>query len=430
MTSVVTTSNAADFLAVVPHLVGFQPLESIVFVAFRGTRTCGAMRFDLPQSRPTDRETVDDGPADDAGSTLHKRVATTLVGMLSKLPGVDAVLPVVYTSESFGGVGDASPAVVGRGGVPHSAFVRSVVDRFEFSGFRVRDALCVASDGWGSYFDGALPAGGRRLAEIAASRVLDDLPSWRRDPLGAVAELASLPEVAPRESAATARHLERLAAVIDGSAMVDGIASIDDLRSDDVRTGDLLAGDLQAGDPASPDPASPDAESTVNRLARIPRTLEAILSREPAGIEPLEAAFVAALARLPAMRDVVMLQWAFDAATGASVLRDARRYALGVPAGELGSAGLMLGDGPRPDPARVERAIEALKRVTSLTPPPHRPPLFCMLAWLEWALGRSSVAHAFVVAAEQIDPHYGLAELMRAVLERGMLPEWAFVGDR
>ncbi|GAB2461743.1 hypothetical protein HD599_001011 [Conyzicola lurida] len=49
-----------------------------------------------------------------------------------------------------------------------------------------------------------------------------------------------------------------------------------------------------------------------------------------------------------------------------------------------------------------------------------------MLAWLNWALGRSSVAHRFVVAAAEIDDEYGLVEIISTMLDRGFLPEWAF----
>jgi hypothetical protein len=155
MKTIVTASTAQDFLALVPQLLGFEAEESIVLVAFRGKRSIGAMRFDLPASESAD---------------AHRRIATTLVGMVSKLPAVDAVLPVVYTGQPFsggnGGTGEAAGA-----GAPYSGFLRSVIERLEFSGIDVRDALCVAGDGWGSYLDelahsGCDPAG----AEAAAAQ--------------------------------------------------------------------------------------------------------------------------------------------------------------------------------------------------------------------------------------------------------------------
>jgi hypothetical protein len=132
------------------------------------------------------------------------------------------------------------------------------------------------------------------------------------------------------------------------------------------------------------------------------------------------------VAQSPALRDVLMIQWAFDLSTGDRVLEDAHRYAAGEPVHSLESGSLMLGEGPRPDARRVERAVVLVKQLASTAPRAARPPLLCMLAWFNWALGRSSVADRFVRSAEEIDPGYGLAEVLRTVLDRGMLPEWAF----
>jgi len=395
MTTVVTTASAADFLAVVPHLVGFEPQNSVVFVAFHGRRTCGAMRFDLPG-------TVESG-ADDPGSKLYKRVATTLVGMVSKLPGVDAVVPVVYTPETF----------ADSGGAPRDAFARAVIARFEFSGFELRDALCVAADGWGSYFDDKCPPTGRPLADIVGSAILDNVPASELPPLGRIERWAALPEVTATERARVARSVKVFSTAIDGRLL----SSAGFPRGDDDDVGDENDGDEPA-------------VAQTRLLAEIPAVLERILDHGSIDIEADAAGFVITLARLPALRDVVMLQWAFDIEVGDNVLDDARRFANGALPFDLQTAGLMLGRGPRPHPERIDRAIEVLKRITALAPRSDRAPLFCILAWLSWALGRSSVANLFVSAAEQIDDGYGFAELMRTVLERGMLPEWAFVSDR
>jgi hypothetical protein len=388
----VTATNAADFLAVVPHLVGFEPHNSIVFVAFRGRRTCGAMRFDLPEP----------AGADDAGRRLYKRVATTLVGTLSKLPGVDAFVPVVFTDEGFDCSGLDGSGLDGSGlsgaGRPREQFVAAVTARLEFSGFVVRDALCVAGDGWGSYLDDRCPAEGRPLAAIERSRVLDELPPDGLKPLGDVAQWAALPDVSAVDRRRVAKLLRRFEELIDGTAAD---------RSDPL----ALPADDWGG------------EQSLND---IPSTLETILGGYPGSVEPEAAAFVIAVVRSPAVRDVVMLQWAFDLETGQRVLDDAHRFSLGAPADALPTAGLMLGRGPRPDPTRVETGIELLKTITALAPRAARPPLLSMLAWLSWALGRSSVANEFLCAAEAIDPGYGLAEVLRMVLERGILPEWAF----
>ncbi|HEV7623132.1 MAG TPA: DUF4192 family protein, partial [Amnibacterium sp.] len=50
MTEIVKAARPVDFLRLVPRLVGFRPIESVVLVAFTGKRTQAAMRFDLPDT--------------------------------------------------------------------------------------------------------------------------------------------------------------------------------------------------------------------------------------------------------------------------------------------------------------------------------------------------------------------------------------------
>jgi len=411
MTTIVKTTHAQDFLALVPQLVGFTPQNSIVFVAFRGNRTCAAVRFDLP---------------DDSAEQHLRRVATSLVGMLSKLPVVDAVVPVVYTDRPYADrphadrlhADAASPAPASSAPAssaaaegsspphspPHGAFVRAVIERFRFSGYRVRDALCVAGDAWGSYLDPECPASGRPLDDIAGSSALGEVPEVARSRFGEVEQWAALPEVDLVTKERVARNLRTLTRAFDSAQ--PGSRCLDEAGAD-VAT-------------ALEDPG---------RMHDLTAVLELILSHDVARLDERAAAFVIAIARSPALRDVVMLQWAFDLETGDRVLDDAARFAAGEPADRLSSGGLMLGQGPRPDPERIDSAIELLKAIAARAPRPSRPPLLCMLAWLNWALGRSSVAHLFIVAAQEIDARYGLAELLRTVLDRGMLPEWAFAID-
>ena len=395
MTTIVKTAHAKDFLALVPQLVGFQPRESIVFVAFRGSRTCAAVRFDLP---------------DDSSEQHHRRVATSLVGMLSKLPGADGVVPVVYTERAYLGDGGDTGAPSGEQGPPHRRFVGSVIERFLFSGYRVRDALCVAGDAWGSYLDPDCPAEGRSLDDIAGSEALGEVPQLALSRFGDVTQWAALPVVDLATKERVARKLRKLARAFESERSGAPAAAHADADISAVEADVALA--LGLDDPA--------------RVHDLPAVLELILAHDVARLDDRAAAFVIAISRSPALRDVVMLQWAFDLATGDRVLDDAESFAAGAPAEDLDSGVLMLGQGPRPDPERVDAAIELLKAIAARAPRPDRPPLLCMLAWLNWALGRSSVAHLFVTAAQEIDDRYGLAELMRTVLDRGMLPEWAF----
>jgi hypothetical protein len=388
MSTVITTPTASDFLAIVPRLVGFPPTESIVLVAFRGKRTCAAMRFDLPPRA--------------APAEVYRRIATSMVGVLSKLGEADAVVPVVYTGDPF-----ASP-----GGPPRAAFVRTALERFRFSGFLVRDALCVAADGWGSYLDTDCPAGGRDLADISNSPVLDAIPPAVRDRIGDIDAWSALPVVDLATKERVARKVRSLADVL-------GRVTVADSRAASPRCAAVPVNGA----------AEREASLALCSLQDLPQFAEDCIARHPGELTADAAALAIHVAQSPALRDVLMLQWAFDLATGDRVLEDAQRFAAGEPVSSLETGPMMLGEGRRPEVARVESAVLLVKQLAASAPRGSRPPLLCMLAWLNWALGRSSVADRFVRGAEEIDPTYGLAEVLRTVLDRGMLPEWAFLLD-
>lgn len=367
MTTVAKTREAQDFLALVPRLVGFEPHESVILVAFRGNRTCGAMRFDVPAV---------------ATDPVYRSIATTLIGMLCKVRGADAVVPVVYTDDRFGGPER----------IPVAGFVAALVSRAELSGFTVRDALCVAADGWGSYLDEDCPSAGRPLAAIAASSVHDSIPSPRSNELGGVADGADLPPVDLATTERVARCLDTYRQSLFDSALADTFRTELDLLEDPT----FFA--------------------------------ECALTLDPDSIDHSIAALLILCLSSPPVRDATMLQWAFDLDVGDRVLEENERFLAGDAVGDAGA--LILGEGPRPDPERIAAAMALLKSLVARAPRSGRPPLLCMLGWLSWALGRSSLAARFIDSAQQIDARYGFAEVLAAVLAAGHLPDWAFETDR
>lgn len=82
MSTIVRATSPAEFLALVPHLLGCTPRNSLALVTFAGGRSLGALRIDLP------------GP--DAVSDIEN-VAATVIGMACKVPRTDAIAAVVYT---------------------------------------------------------------------------------------------------------------------------------------------------------------------------------------------------------------------------------------------------------------------------------------------------------------------------------------------
>lgn len=381
MQTIVKASDRADFLALVPQLVGFVPENSLVLVAFRGKRTCGALRVGLPVSR---------------AAAAHKRIANTLIGMLCKIPGADAVVPVVYTNDAF----DAG------GAPPGSALVQMLAKRATLSGFSVKDALCVARDGWGTYLDSD-QGGGYPLGEIASSNVMQQVPVAERSGLVPPAVLARLPEsgFAERERVGMALH-----------------------RLERVRFSDRE----EDGDTVVLDPVI---------------LVERSLTWPPDALDPTLAAALLLVVASPASRDTMTLQYAFGQEVGerafavnlafAAVQRAtglsmddivARELASGRASCQSAFVGdLMMGhSSDRPNVERVERAIAILKKCVSLAPSHWRPAPLCMLAWLSWSLGRGSTAGLFVDEALSIDPRYGMARLLMTMFGTGVLPEWAF----
>ena len=379
MTAIVKAHNAADFLALVPYLLGFHPRDSVVLVAFCGNRTRGAMRFDLPKT--------------DAALAC-KRIATTMIGMLCKLPEVDALVPVVFTDDRF-----VAP-------VPYRPFIEVLIRRAELAGFLVRDALCVASDGWGSYLDDDCPPAGHPLDEISASDVGERVPSDAREALGALGALgdvthgAVIPEAdsgARDRVAGLLRHFEELI-----QARADEAMRLDE--SDAI------------------------LDSSHAPSVTVPALIESALALEPPHLGDRGVAVFLWLLQLPTIRDAVVLQFAFGEAMGAKALRGNEDFVRGDDRGARESAALLLGDGPRPDLRRITAGITVLTAVTALAPKSARPAPLCVLAWLHWALGRGSVAGLLVEQALTIDPEYGFATLLLAMLDAGRLPDWAFEG--
>lgn len=371
VTHILKASTSADFLAMVPALVGFAPRDSVVIVIFRGKRTAGAMRIDLPRS-----------PA----RAVHKRVVNTCLGMLSRLVGIDSIVPVIYTDRGFGG------DVV----IPESDFAEVLLRRLKHCGFDLREALCVAPDGWASYLEGDVVAGGHPLDEIAESTVADTVPAdWRRLP-----DIQDLPSRVPdAPPAARARMAADLALYM---GLRDRVSELDEGVDSDA---DHLEGEF----------------APIHPLVDIPLFAEDALAWDTATLES-DGAMLLFMIQGPPARDLVMLQWATSLEVGDAIFDDPHAvWVAGVDIGDL-----MLGKAPRPDVERLERGIEILQDLVSRAEDHARRAPLCMLVWSFWALGRASHAAAYLAEVRAIDPGYSMGELLDTVLTNIPVPEWAF----
>lgn len=366
MTTLLRASDSAEFLSMVPSLAGFTPRQSIVLLPFRGTRTCGAMRLDLP---------AHDAPLDD--------FADAAVGLVARVEGTDAVAVVVYTD-------DAAHATRDGLVLPCAVAVDELLGCAEEAGLRVVDALCVTPAGWASYLadDPALGA----LSEIEVGPDVPVVEDVSGDQLAGV----DLP------------HADLVEKERVGRALLD--------------LGALLDHDRRGGLTGQEDPL---VVAALVMLEDIPVFLESVL-QTPDELPAFAAAALLWCLDRPLFRDVAIAQWATGLAGGMRTLEAQLAFSaegVMVP-DELGD--VFLGRGPAPDPERLRLALSVVRRAAASAPRESRPAPLTAAAWLSWALGRSSHAGHYLDMAREIDPDYGLATLFDAMISSAMLPEWAF----
>ncbi len=339
--TVVKAASPADLLALLPHLVGFEPRESVVFVPFRGKRSHGALRLDLPVTPKG-----------------YKGFVTFAIGTLCKMSDIEGMAVVIVT--------DAESS----DSVPLRDLAEVAMRRIRHAGFALKEALWQTQWGWGSYLDESARGS---LSEIRESEVNRHVPPLESEahPIGtASAELIEMVE-----------------------------SQIDRVRDE-----------------------GPAAEMDLVDL------FENALELAPAELGQHTPLFLSLL-QSPPIRDAVMLQWASEAKFH-DVIWDTSDTTYESTEEERKFIGdRMLGVGSRPDPARIEAGISLLHRLLYFAAPQRRPPLLCMLGWLNWALGRGSIAGKHVDEALALRPDYGMAEVLATILHNGMLPEWAFASE-
>lgn len=371
MHTTIAAADAAHFLSLVPHLLGFRPVRSLVVVPFAAKRSLGALRIDLP-----------DGSADHLDG-----VASSVAGMVCRIPDADGVVAVAYTDAS---VVDGLPATE----------VLAAVDRAaDACGLRVVDLMTVGADGWGSHLDADLPAAGRPLDEIAMAATEPPAAAGAGDPTADQAAGAELPHCGPAERRAVGRAARELGAAIE---VVCGMPRI------------------------GPDvTVSAAAVVAAGELDDLPQLYEAALQQGTASLAPMRIAQLSWCLSRPSLRDIALVQWATDLGHGDEALGAQHGW---EETGEYPDhlARIMWGDAERPDPVRLAAALDLVRHVAARSPRRARPGPLALCAWLSWALGRSTHADRYARQALEIDPDHGLSEILCAFVQAGHLPDWAF----
>lgn len=435
MHTVIKAKSAADFLALVPALTGYTPTRSIALVAFRGSRTLGVLRVDLP-------------PADADPQSLAS-AAATFVGMVCRLPDADGIVPVVYSegplraeaSPRHARPGSPGPGDTARGdersdgaltSLAHTSLIDAVRRCADACGLAVRDALCVADDGWASYLE---PRHAHPRSALTAAAARAGLPADRGPAPGDQRSGAALPDVDPAErervATALAELLPLLGALEPGTRSGTGDDGPADWSDDDPRRGDDLGmfrafAWATAATTIVPEDTEPRATATaLGALCDIPGLFERALGAVPEQLDTgTTAALLLCLSR-PPLRDVALSQWSFSLTLGLELLEAQLLWEDGE-AFPVHLAAHMVGEGPSPDLGRVQAALALARHLSAMAPAQWRCAPLTLAAWLSWALGRSTHASVYLALVHEIDPEYGLAELVSTMVRGGRLPEWAF----
>lgn len=316
-------------------------------------------------------------------------VVSAIIGTLCRMTGVDAVVAIAYSDRRY----------TERGGPPERALLSLIARRAEEAGFVVRDVLCRARDAWGSLLDPATPPTGHPLDVIDESALAAAaLPDGRPGPPEAGATLAERDDELAAE----------MAAVLDALGDPERVAGVLGCLNDEA------------------DPVA---------------LVEALVGGSGSGAaSPLRLAWFVHLADHPAVRDAMMLQFAFGRLVGEAALVDIAAdedadHHRPADADERGSdddldellGRLLIGRSTiRPDVGRVERALEMLRLAIPNAPDELRAGPLCVAAWLAWALGRGSVAGGLLDRARELAPEHTMTQLLSSFVGGGALPEWAF----
>lgn len=142
----VTCRNTAEFLRVLPKLLGFTATNSLFVIFFSGKRAQRSARLTLPEPFG--------GPAEQA---YVEGVSDMIRDLSTRFRATDDPVLVITTSASF----------AQNGGAPHRSFAQRMRRCLLRDGITLRDFCVVASDGWGEYDDAHLPVTGRALELIA-----------------------------------------------------------------------------------------------------------------------------------------------------------------------------------------------------------------------------------------------------------------------
>ncbi|MDQ4215168.1 DUF4192 family protein [Microbacterium sp. ASV81] len=395
MTTIVHAAGAAELLAAIPVLTGFTPRNSLVLLPFRASRTAGALRFDLPGP-----------PGDDAPTPSVEEFAATAIGLACRVPDTDALAIAVYADGVGAGTGSEPPADhlppdpllpadhLPAAALPAAELVAELVRRADACGLRIVEALHIGADAWTDYLDPSAPP--HPIADVPAAPEVPGFAGPAPDQISG----AELPAPGLFAAEKVGRALLAVERVLGPAALSRAV-------------------------PSSAGPVDPQAHGIALALDDLPAFLDEVLDA-PEAQSPFATAALVWILNRPALRDVALVQWARsidegDAALAAQLSFGAAGTAVPESIGET-----MIGRGPRPDADRLGVALTLVRRTIALAPRAVRGGPLAAAAWLAWATGRSTHAAHYLDLLDEVDAELSFGHLLRAIVDAGMLPDWAF----
>jgi hypothetical protein len=355
MTPLVKAKKPSDLLITLPRVLGYTPRNSIVIQTFQKRCTAASLRVDLPS---------------DTHLAKPQAVADAIIRLISRVPGVDAVLIAIYTDEEW-------PA---PDRPPRPELVQSIVTRMASAGLGIVDAMCCSGRTWASYLDA-------EHGDIDAARA--ERLDAELDEVGAPRDIHEISQGAQPIEPGAARSRRD---VVDAAA---AITNDDDERE---RLWNWSAASVLWTDAA---------ESA------------------PTDIPPQVVAALLWSIRDKGVRDCALMFLAWGSDAGDRAANDTRILRSGNAAPRGSILETFVGEGHTgPDGLRVEGAVRLLRHLVSVAPRPWQLAPLTMLAWFEWARGQGSAAGDYLEDALSIGPGYELARLFEQLICSGRVPDW------
>lgn len=387
----IKVSTPADILSYVPHILGFQPRESLVFLTMAGKRVGATLRLDLPSPEAD--------PLDYADSVRE---------YLQSDSAADGALMVIYTDNEW-----AEPAEP-----PFAALVHCLDLVLDAAGLALLDGWLVSSSHWRDYFcedNSCCPWPGHPLTHITESVLNAELVFQGSTYAESLEAAVGTAERAQDEEIhqLTCSYIEEWAGKWDSTSLGRDCL--------------ILWDGLISGSTGS---ACDAPEVTAFLLAGLTSAAvrDSLIVLAATGVDAALAA-AADGSVLPPRPEEVTLPEACAALKGAIAAgevpdrdgvqsRPDERPALLFREVFLATLG-------SPDWNRLDAAHEAFLALAAVAKGKPRSALLSILGWMEWARGRGSRAHHYLQGALEETPGYTLAELLLVLVGTGSLAHWA-----